>query len=163
MTQHASAALQIRTAVAADLPGLLALYRQLNPDETPATIETAEGLLEQFMRYRGSAILVGVKAGTIVASCALVVIPNLTRGGAPYALIENVITDAAHRRCGHGEAIVTAAVDRAWQNHCYKVMLLTGMTDAGTLQFYARCGFEQSKTGFQKRRIPARASSSSVG
>jgi hypothetical protein len=35
-------------------------------------------------------------------------------------------------------------------------MLLTGSKDPATLRFYEEAGFEQSKTGFQARRIPAR-------
>jgi GNAT superfamily N-acetyltransferase len=87
-----------------------------------------------------------------VTSCTLIVIPNLTRRGAPYALIENVVTHADHRRAGHGRAVLKAAVAAAWAAGCYKVMLLTGRKDAGTLAFYLRAGFEQSKTGFQIRR-----------
>lgn len=37
---------------------------------------------------------------------SLVVIPNLTLGGAPYALIENVVTDSAHGNRGHDKAIL---------------------------------------------------------
>jgi hypothetical protein len=32
------------------------------------------------------------------------------------------------------------------------VMLMTGRNDPGTLDFYQRAGFQQSKTGFQIRR-----------
>jgi hypothetical protein len=39
----------------------------------------------------------------------------------------------------------------------YKVMLMTGSKDLATLAFYTSAGFEQSKTGFQVRRLPARA------
>jgi hypothetical protein len=38
---------------------------------------------------------------------------------------------------------------------CYKVMLLTGSNDPATPRFYEDAGFEQSKTGFQARRISA--------
>jgi hypothetical protein len=31
-------------------------------------------------------------------------------------------------------------------------MLMTGSKEAATLEFYRRAGFEQTKTGFQKRR-----------
>lgn len=83
------------------------------------------------------------------------VIPNLTRGGRPYALIENVVTHADHRQRGHGRALLHAAVAAAWEAGCYKVMLMTGSKRPETLRFYADAGFEQSKTGFQIRRPPA--------
>jgi hypothetical protein len=35
-------------------------------------------------------------------------------------------------------------------------MLMTGSKKPSTLAFYASAGFEQSKTGFQVRRLPTR-------
>jgi GNAT superfamily N-acetyltransferase len=84
------------------------------------------------------------------------VIPNLTRGGAPYALIENVVTDSAHRNRGYGKAILKDATEAAWRAGCYKVMLLTGSRRPAILKFYQDAGFEQNKTGFQIRRLPPR-------
>jgi GNAT superfamily N-acetyltransferase len=84
------------------------------------------------------------------------VIPNLTRGGKPYALIENVVTHAAYRGRGFGQAVLRAAVERAWAARCYKAMLMTGSKRASTLAFYEAAGFEQSKTGFQVRRPTVR-------
>ncbi|MDW6020786.1 GNAT family N-acetyltransferase [Mesorhizobium sp. BAC0120] len=148
--------LHIRTATRADLPALLLLYDQLHPDGPALSMQDATVILDRFLRYDGSAVLLGFKDEALVTSCSLVVVPNLTRGGAPYALIENVITDAKSRKRGYGQAILQEAVSVAWQSGCYKVMLLTGSKDRGTLRFYERAGFEQSKTGFQVRRLPVR-------
>ena len=82
------------------------------------------------------------------------VIPNLTRGGKPYALIENMVTRADWRKRGFGSAILKAETEQAWEEGCYKVMLLTGSRKPDTLAFYAAAGFEQSKTGFQIKRYP---------
>lgn len=147
--------LRIRSAGAADLPALLGLYQHLAPDEAPSP-DAAETILQRFQAYPGSAIFLGEAAGHPVATCTLVVIPNLTRGGAPYGLIENVVTHADHRGRGHGKRLLDAAVEAAWAEGCYKVMLMTGSTAPATLGFYKAAGFEQSKTGFQKRRRPAR-------
>ena len=147
----------VRPVEREDLPQLLQLYRHLNPDDTDTPIEAAVANWERLKLYPGSDILVGVVDDVLVASCTLIIIPNLTRGGAPYALIENVVTHADHRRHGYGKAILDAAVEAAWRVECYKAMLLTGSKDPGTLAFYQDVGFAQSKTGFQKRRIPAKA------
>ncbi|WP_287190061.1 GNAT family N-acetyltransferase [Mesorhizobium sp.] len=106
--------------------------------------------------YPGSVVLGGWHDDQIVASCTLVVIPNLTRGGMSYALIENVVTAAFHRKRGFGRALLERAVSIAWEHGCYKVMLLTGSTEPATLAFYRGVGFEQNKTGFQTRRLPVR-------
>jgi GNAT superfamily N-acetyltransferase len=66
------------------------------------------------------------------------------------------VTDAGHRQQGYGKAILKAAMSAAWRHDCYKVMLLTGSKNPATLRFYQEVGFEQSKTGFQARRIPPR-------
>jgi GNAT superfamily N-acetyltransferase len=79
-------------------------------------------------------------------------VPNLTRGGAPYALIENVVTHADHRKKGYAAAVIGRAVEEAWKAGCYKVMLLTGSKNPATLRFYENCGFVQDKTGYQIRR-----------
>ena len=51
--------------------------------------------------------------------------------------------------------MLRAAIAAAWQQRCYKVMLLTGSTGPATLKFYREAGFEQNKSGFQIRQIPA--------
>jgi len=148
---------EIRFAVREDIPQLLALYRHLDPDDKVTEVADAVRNWERLKQYPGSDIILGFVDAEMVATCTLVVVPNLTRGGTPYALIENVVTHADHRNKGHGTAILKAAAEAAWQAGCYKVMLLTGSKRPETLKFYRDAGFEQSKTGFQIRRIPVRA------
>lgn len=146
----------VRKAVADDLPDLVDLYRHLTATEPAVGPDEAARIFETFHRYPDSAILVAEAGGVLASSCAVIVIPNLTRAGAPYALIENVVTHADHRRRGHARLVLDAAVDAAWAAGCYKTMLMTGSTNPGTHAFYRAIGFEQSKTGYQKRRIPVR-------
>ncbi len=144
--------MDVRTATHDDLPALLALYGKLHPSDAVLSVDDAGTILERYRLYPGSEVLLGVVDGALVATCALVVIPNLTRGGLPYGLIENVVTDPDHRKRGYGNAILQAATAAAWRHDCYKVMLLTGSTDPATIRFYGDAGFEQTKTGFQIRR-----------
>lgn len=149
-------ALAIRFADRSDLPRLLDLYGHLSPDDTRCPPEVADTILDRLSRYEGSGVLVGALGEALVTTCTLVVVPNLTRGGQSYALIENVVTHADHRGVGYGRALLGAAVARAWEAGCYKVMLMTGSKKPATLAFYAGAGFEASKTGFQVRRLPVR-------
>ena len=149
--------LTIRAAAQADLAALLGLYRHLDAQDMLCPLDKAADILDRFLRYEGSAILIGVVGSELATSCTVAVIPNLTRGGAPYALIENVVTHTDYRTRGFGKAILQAAVDRAWDAGCYKVMLMTGSKKPSTLAFYEAAGFEQSKTGFQVRRRPVRS------
>ncbi|MDX1366278.1 GNAT family N-acetyltransferase [Pseudomonas sp.] len=79
----------------------------------------------------------------LVASCCLNLIANLTRGCRPYGLIENVVSHAAHRRRGYGQALLARALDNAWAEGCYKVMPMTSSLDPATLRFYRAAGFDQ--------------------
>ncbi len=148
--------LLIRAVEQADLPALLELYRDLTPSDPPLALTDATEIWQHISRYPGSTIFVGARQSVLVTSCTLVVVPNLTRGGLPYALIENVVTGANHRKQGHGAAVLKHAIAEAWKHHCYKVMLLTGSKNPATLKFYSDIGFEQNKTGFQIRQLPVR-------
>ena len=83
----------------------------------------------------------------------LVIMPNITRGARSFALIENMVTHAAHRGQGLGRAVLAAALDAAWAAHCYKVMLATGSRQGSTWRFYEGAGFTcATKTHFEARR-----------
>ncbi|CAN7459169.1 GNAT family N-acetyltransferase [Rhizobium sp. LjRoot98] len=143
---------RIRPATPDDLPALLSLYRHLNPDDPEMASDIATGRFAEIIAQPGMTLLIGVSDENLTSSVTLVVIPNLTRGGAPYALIENVVTHAEYRKRGHARTLITDAFQRAWDAGCYKVMLLTGSKEPATLRFYEGCGFVQNKTGFQIRR-----------
>jgi len=149
----------IRRASGLDLPQLLGLYLHLDPNDRIPSLDVAERRFEELQKYQGSTIFIGAVEGAIVTSCTLIVIPNLTRGGQPYGLIENVVTHAAFRGRGFGKQVLQSAVAAAWQADCYKVMLMTGSKRPSTLAFYSSAGFEQNKTGFQIRRLAPRAES----
>lgn len=150
-------ALRIRQARLDDLSQLQELYHHLDADDIRCSPDEAAAVFQQFLRYPGSAILVGTVGDELAASCSLVVIPNLTRGGKPYAVIVNVVTHANWRNRGYGSAVLKAATERAWDHGCYKVMLMPGSKSPATVGFYERAGFEQTKTGFQIRRHPPRS------
>ncbi len=143
----------IRPARADDLSGIQELYRHLNAEDPPAAPEKAGPAWDSLLNSGLTTVLVAEIAGELAASCTLVVIPNISRNARPYALIENVVTHADHRRKGLGHAVLAAALDRAWAADCYKVMLATGSKQEGTLRFYEGAGFERGgKTFFQIRR-----------
>lgn len=131
---------------------MLALYAQLNPDDPAPDPVTAQPAWAAMLARQGLTVFVADTGAALVATCTLVVVPNLTRSARPYALIENVVTDAGHRQHGLGRAVIEAALAQAWAAGCYKAMLMTGSKRPETLRFYAGIGFEQSKTGFQMRK-----------
>ncbi|GLO72636.1 acetyltransferase [Phaeobacter inhibens] len=148
--------LLIRTASAEDIDALLDLYALLSPGDERCIPELAEENIRRISQIAGSAVLLGLLEDKVLTTCTTIVIPNLTKGGRPYAIIENMVTHPDARGKGLGTTILDAACDRAWENGCYKVMLSTGSARRSTLSFYENAGFEQSRTGFQKRRLPKR-------
>ncbi|MGR6430182.1 GNAT family N-acetyltransferase [Rhizobium sp. PAMB 3174] len=144
--------LDVRPVVEGDISALIALYSHLTGDTPAMPSDMAARRFTEIDRHPGMTILAGFAGSEMASSCTLVVIPNLTRGGRPYALIENVVTHPDHRRMGYGRAVIRKAIEMAFQADCYKVMLLTGARNPGVIEFYESCGFSQSKTGFQIRQ-----------
>ncbi|BCH54964.1 GNAT family N-acetyltransferase [Agrobacterium vitis] len=145
-------AIKIRAAQPDDLEILLSLYQELNSDDDLLQPDLVREKYAAILAHPGLTIFLALYMETPVATTSLVVIPNLTRGGRPYALIENVASAISHRGQGYGKAVVLHAIDAAWQAGCYKAMLLTGRTDKAIHRFYEACGFLQNKTGYQIRR-----------
>lgn len=143
----------IRPATPADLPGVLALYRQLNPGDPVLDLDAAEPVWAALLSSGLTTPFVADMAGRLVSSCTLAIVPNLSRGARPYGVIENVVTHADHRRTGLGRAVLNAALDKAWNADCYKVLLATGSRREATLRFYEGAGFQRDgKTYFEIRR-----------
>ena len=140
----------IRPAGPDDLQQVLALFRHLNPNDPAPDPARADAAWRALLGC--STVLVAERAGTLIATCTLTIIPHLTRNARPYGLIENVVSHVQHRRAGLGRAVMLAALDRAWQADCYKVMLASGR-DENTLRFYDDVGFTRGgKTFFEMRR-----------
>ncbi|MEV4533984.1 GNAT family N-acetyltransferase [Asanoa sp. NPDC049518] len=144
-----------RVAREGDLEAILGLYGQLHPSDPPA-----RDALETFRRILatpGLDLFVLEVSGAVVATTYLNVIPNLTRGGAPYAVVENVVVDASVRGTGLGRQIMAGTLAAAWDAGCYKVMLMTGSRTPATHAFYRACGFDpDAKTAYLAKPAPTR-------
>lgn len=139
----------IREAIKDDLTGLLELYTQLHENPMPEEDEKLLSLWDTILSNPGHHVILGIEEGKIISSCVITVIPNLTRGQRPYALIENVITHEAYRNRGYATMLLAYARDLAVRENCYKIMLLTGSKKESTLNFYRKAGYNcEDKTGF---------------
>jgi ribosomal protein S18 acetylase RimI-like enzyme len=136
-----------------EVAGILALYRQLNPGDPVLDLAVAGPMWSALMTSGFTTVFVADVGGALVSSCTLALVPNLSRGARPYGVIENVVTDAGHRRRGLGRAVLEAAIEKAQQADCYKVFLATGSKRESTLRFYEGLGFTRdAKTYFEIRR-----------
>ena len=145
----------IRDATPDDFEAVLRLYRQLNPDDPILTDGSDRAAYDAIMSSPNVRLLLLEIEGEILATTYLNLIPNLSRGAAPYAVIENVVVDEARRGTGLGKAIMAATLERAWAAGCYKAMLMTGSKRPSTHAFYRSCGFDpEAKTAYLAK--PAR-------
>ncbi len=141
------AEVNVRTAVLDDFQALCRLYAELQTERPPLADGRGEEQWRRLLTHPGTEVFVADAGDRPLAAVTLHVLPNMTYGGAPYALIENVVTAADRRGQGLGEAVMAHAVERARLAGCYKVMLLTGRI-RGAAGFYEKLGFSgDEKTG----------------
>jgi GNAT superfamily N-acetyltransferase len=153
MCKEGDIMLIIREAAVSDLDSLQELYC-FHLVKTPPPSPDRQAMLatlQKIVRDSGYHLLVGESGGRIVSSVTLVVVPNLTHGARPYAIIENVVTHAEFRGRGFARALMAKADELAVAAGCYKSMLMTGSKKESTLGFYEKCGYNShDKTGFIK-------------
>ena len=132
-----------------ELNELLELYLHLHEQTVPEMTEHLKNTWSSIISNKDYHIIVNEVNGKIAASCICVIVPNLTRGIRPFALIENVVTHAEYRKKGYATECLDYAKEIAKRENCYKMMLLTGSKQESTLNFYANAGYNSSdKTAF---------------
>ena len=132
----------VRVATADDLTAVRRLYRQLHPADPELSPEVEAATFEEISTNPALDVMVLEVDGEIVGSAYLNVIPNLTRGARPYAVIENVVVDERVRGTGQGKVLMAGVLDRAWAAGCYKAMLMTGSSTESVHAFYRATGFD---------------------
>ncbi|KYC38869.1 GCN5 family acetyltransferase [Scytonema hofmannii PCC 7110] len=143
-------AITVRLIARDELPQLLLLYSHLNPVDAPLpSDDVLQSLWDKILSDPRLYYIVADLSGQLVATCHLIIVPNLTRGARPYGIIENVVTHSDYRQMGIGTQVLHYALNLAWKQQCYKVMLLSGSKREETLRFYEQAGFQRGvKTGF---------------
>ncbi|WP_432164998.1 N-acetyltransferase family protein [Streptomyces sp. bgisy031] len=144
--------LEIRPAVAADVPAIVAM---LADDPLGAGRESPDDLtpyLEAHARIAGDPhqhLIVAVREGRTVGTLQLTVIPGLSRKGSTRSIIEGVRIHADERGSGLGTLLIEWAVDESRRQKCQLVQLTSDATRTDAHRFYERLGFEASHVGFK--------------
>ncbi len=142
----------LREATEGDLLQVLKLYLHLHESAIPQDTLQLRRVWQEILRDKNHHLIVQEIDGKLVSSCVCLIVPNLTRGARPYALVENVVTHKDYRGRGYATACLDYARELARQQGCYKLMLLTGAKDEKTLGFYRKAGYNsEEKTGFVQR------------
>ena len=136
--------LRLRPAVPGDLPGPLTLYHQLSPHSLELEDGVACATFQTMLDDPGMQVLVAERGG-LLGTVTLVIVPNLTQGARPYALIENVVTREDVRGQGVGTALMREAITRAQAQGVYKVMLIMGRTAPEVHRLYRGRAFRRTR------------------
>lgn len=140
----------VRFAKYNDFEGIMDLYEILIPGDTIASLSHLKSVWDEIMnnpgRYR---YVIAEEEDKLVATSNITIVPNLTRAGRPYAVIENVVTHPDFRRRGFGRATMKLLLEFAREHNCYKVMLLSSKKRMEAHEFYRSLGFNgDTKCGF---------------
>lgn len=144
--------LEIRPAAVDDLAEIVAMLaddplgaRRESPDDL-APYVTALGRLAEDPHQH---VMVAVRAGRVVGTLQLTVIPGLSRRGSTRSVIEGVRVHADERGSGLGTQLIQWAVDESRRQECQLVQLTSDVTRTDAHRFYERLGFVASHVGFK--------------
>lgn len=136
----------IRPATPADIPTLCRLLDQLFSQEAefiPDRAAQQRGLAAIIERPAVGEILVAHQGESILGMVNLLYSVS-TALGAPVALLEDMVVDAAARGRGLGTQLLEAAIATAKARGCRRITLLTDGDNLDAQRFYARQGFARS-------------------
>lgn len=134
----------VREAVFEDLDAVLSLYAHLHDADEKAEGRALRTAWLEILADPRTYLFLLEYGGVPVSSCVLHILQNLTRGARPYGLVENVVTHREYRNRGFGTALLTRVLECAWEEDCYKVMLLSGRREQNVFRLYEKAGFVRS-------------------
>ncbi|MBD8511631.1 GNAT family N-acetyltransferase [Photobacterium sp. CAU 1568] len=132
----------IRCCQASDLAGVCELYAELRPHDPVLSEPQAMKCWQDLLNSPHTKIIVADIDGVLASTCQLGLVPTMTNGGQPFAIIEHVITSAQYRRQGLSQKVIEKALSLAWDMGCYKVMLLSGENRPEAHHLYEKVGFQ---------------------
>lgn len=139
--------IEIRPATGTDLPHVLRLLGEMYPEDPVLSAARSARIWAEIEAQSGRSMLVAQDhSGDLLGTVDCVVMPNLSRGGRPRLVMENLIVSESHRRRGVGRLLMTEVRWTAEREGCYKIQFLAA-EDAYVHTFYRSCGFSQWKGG----------------
>jgi GNAT superfamily N-acetyltransferase len=141
-----------RRAGADDLPALVALLAE-DPlgagRETPDDMTPYLAAFERLDADPQQQLVVAERAGEVVGTLQLTLIPGLSRQGATRALIEAVRVRSTERGSGLGTLLMEHAVEESRRLGATLVQLTSDASRTDAHRFYERLGFTGSHLGFK--------------
>jgi GNAT superfamily N-acetyltransferase len=138
----------VREADVRDIQDILLLYEQLFSNTDQAEINRAAKIREhtkalfEIKQNQNHHLLVAEIEGMVVGTLAIIIIPNLSHMGRPWAIVEDVIVDESHRGLGIGSLLMQRAIQLAKERDCFRVILASSKQRDESHKFYESLGLE---------------------
>jgi GNAT superfamily N-acetyltransferase len=142
----------VRSARREDLEQLLGLYDVLAGEKrsaAPADVASAAAILAEAIEDRARRLVVAEVEAAVCGTADMLVVPNITHRGAPWAIIENVVVAREQRRRGVATRMMLHLLDAAREQGCCKAQLLSGKHRGEAHSMYRSLGFQAVAEGFK--------------
>ncbi len=146
----------IRTATESDLPAILKLYLQLsippveNENKQTPVLDTHKKALAEISALPGCELIVAEENGKVIGTSMLMLVPNLSHGGKPWIIVENVVVDRRYRRTGAGKLLMEYTRTKALETGCCKIQLMSDKRRTEEAhKFYRAIGYNATAEGFR--------------
>ena len=140
----------IRPAAEKDIPSVLSLYAQLEPNrESTVSISKAAEIFRIIESYPNYHIYIAEHDGEVIGTFSLAIMDNLAHFGARSGLIEDVVVDEKQRGKGIGKEMMQYAMELCRQNFCYKASLSSNLKRESAHRFYESLGFKKHGYSYQ--------------
>jgi len=145
----------VRPATEEDIPRILELYDELairggrEDTESGPTPDKARRVFSEISADPRHELFVAEDGGRVAGSIVLLIVPNLSHGGTPWSIAENLIVTKRQRGRGIGRMLLEHVIARAREKGCYKVQLWSSTSRGEAHGLYRSLGFQESAYGFR--------------
>jgi GNAT superfamily N-acetyltransferase len=141
--------LEIRKAIAADIPSVLNLFAQKDFDDGEIlSNKAALAIFEKFHQYPNYSLYVAMIGNLIVGTFELLIMDNLAHNGQPSGIVEDVVVDFDYRSKGIGRKMMEYAMGICKGKGCYKLSLSSNISRNKAHDFYENLGFKKHGYSF---------------
>jgi len=138
----------IRLAEEKDVPRIVEMYRDFTITDSTAehsrnpSLADYQRVFAEICSDPRQKLFVAEVQGEVVGTIELLIVPNLSHNGTPFAFLENLIVTEKHRRRGLGRMLLEHAVGLARESGCHMVELCSDIRRKEAHKLYNFMGFE---------------------
>jgi ribosomal protein S18 acetylase RimI-like enzyme len=135
----------------ADLEELSTLYQQLIPNEF--SIEKMESVYDRNKNNKNHIVLVAKENGKLVGTLLASICEMYFGQCKAFMVIEDFVVDVNFRGNGIGTALIKEAENKAKENNCSYIMLITDSDRIQSQNFYKKIGYSSEEYCAFKKKI----------